>query len=76
MIHSVVQESAVFMHAALTSPEDARLHMRSFIEGYGRGWSALPFLSVRLEELWEHRLADVRERLEIRPRLVGDAAVS
>ena len=68
MIHSVIQESAVFMHAALSDPEHARLSVRSFIEGYRRGWAARPFLSVRLEELWAEPIADVRELLGISER--------
>jgi hypothetical protein len=47
MVHSVIQESAVFMHAALTDSEDARRQMRAFITRYGRGArrQAVPVLS-------------------------------
>lgn len=68
MVHSMIQESSVFLHAALTDPETARITMRTFIEGYGRGRSAKPFLAFHLEEMWERPIADVRQRLDIVPR--------
>jgi ubiquinone biosynthesis protein Coq4 len=63
MVHSVIQESAVFMHAALTDPEGARRQVRAFITGYGAGFAARPFLSFRLEQLWDQPLAAVRKQL-------------
>jgi ubiquinone biosynthesis protein Coq4 len=68
MVHSVIQESAVFMHAALTAPEDARRQVRAFITGYGRGYAARPFLSFRLEEMWEQPLTAVRAQLALPER--------
>lgn len=68
MFHSVIQESAVFLHAALTDPENARFQVRAFVEGYTRGCAAKPFLSFRLEELWEQPIVRVREQLGIVPR--------
>jgi ubiquinone biosynthesis protein COQ4 len=65
MVHSVIQESAVFLHAALTGPEDARRHVRAFITGYGRGYAARPFLSFRLEQMWDQPLTAVREQLAL-----------
>ncbi|MFJ9542422.1 Coq4 family protein [Streptomyces sp. NPDC101225] len=70
MIHSVIQESAVFLHAALKNPEDARLQIRAFIEGYSRGYAAKPFLSFRLEELFDQPIEAVRESIGIVPRAV------
>ena len=68
MVHSVIQESAVFMHAALTDPEDARRQVRAFITGYGRGYAARPFLSFRLEEeMWDQPLTAVGEQLALLP---------
>lgn len=75
MIHSVIQQSAVFLNRALTDPEDARLQIRAFIEGYNRGYTAKPFLSCRLEEMWEQPIAEVREQLGIVARAhEGDPA--
>ncbi|HTQ89117.1 MAG TPA: Coq4 family protein [Streptosporangiaceae bacterium] len=68
MVHSVIQESAVFMHAALTDPEDARQQVRAFVTGYGRGYAARPFLSFRLEEMWDQPLTAVRARLALPER--------
>lgn len=68
MVHSVIQESAVFLHAALTDSEDARLKVRAFVDGYTRGQAARPFLSFRLEEMWQRPIAEVREQLGILPR--------
>jgi len=68
MVHSVIQESAVFMHAALTDPEDARRQVRAFVTGYGRGYAARPFLSFRLEQMWGQPLAAVRKQLGLPER--------
>ena len=68
MVHSMIQESAVFLHAALTDPEDGRLKVRAFVEGYTRGRAAKPFLAFRLEQMWEQPIAEVREQLGILPR--------
>ena len=68
MTHSIVQESTVLLHHALTDPGTARRHLRQLVEGYVRGRSAKPFLSLDLEEMWHRPIADVRADLGITPR--------
>lgn len=50
-------------------PEDGRRQFRAFIEGYTRGYAAKPFLSFRLEEMFELRIDDVRSQLGITARM-------
>jgi ubiquinone biosynthesis protein COQ4 len=67
MVHTIIQQCAVFMHLALTDPEDARLQIRAFIDGYQRGRQAEPFLAYRLEDMWSTPLDRVRQLLHIEP---------
>ena len=68
MQHSIIQQGAVFLHAGVHDPEDGRLQIRAFIDGYNRGCAAEPFLSFRLEEMFELPIDEVRQRIGIRPR--------
>ena len=68
MQHSIIQQGAVFLHAGVHDPEDGRLQVRSFISGYNRGYAARPFLSFRLEEMFELPIAEVRQTIGIPPR--------
>ena len=68
MQHSIIQQGAVFLHAGIHDPEDGRLHMRAFIDGYNRGFEAKPFLSFHLEEMFELPIDQVRQRIGISPR--------
>ena len=70
MQHSIIQQGAVFLHAGVHDPEDGRLHIRAFIDGYNRGYAAKAFLSFRLEEMFELPIEEVRQRIGIRPRAV------
>jgi ubiquinone biosynthesis protein Coq4 len=66
--HSMIQQGAVFLHAGVHDPEDGRLQIRAFIDGYNRGYAAEPFLSFRLEEMFELPIEEVRQQIGIRPR--------
>jgi ubiquinone biosynthesis protein Coq4 len=68
MQHSIIQQGAVFLHAGVHDPEHGRLQVRAFIDGYNRGYAAEPFLSYRLEEMFELPIEDVRRQIGITPR--------
>jgi ubiquinone biosynthesis protein COQ4 len=67
MQHSIIQQGGVFLHAGVTDPEDGRLQIRAFVQGYQRGWAAKPFLAFPLESWFERPIDHVRAEIGIVP---------